>query len=266
MAATRYFGLVREMKSAYSHRLRLVESARDRGIKPTARLFATTVPTVRKWIRRYQQQGPSGLLEQSRAPHQQPRRTPASLERQVVALRQTLPTFGSRRLIREFDLPDSHRALERIWRQHGLMKTRRSKYQRKQDLAAIRARRCSTANTCASHRLRTLTRAMSKPFIASKKMSSLSWNRSPAGATSSPKRTPTDSTSTSCAPTLTKTISAPGRSSSGSLLARPSNFACFHRSSWITTSMTPGDTMSLGFPTPASVRAAGFPVNLSDFA
>jgi len=140
MAATRYFDLVREMKSAYNHRLRLVESARDRGIKPTARLFATTVPTVRKWLRRYQQQGPSGLLEQSRAPHQQPRRTAASLERQVVALRQSLPTFGSRRLIREFDLPLSHRALERIWRQHGLMKKRRRKYQRKQDLAAIKAR------------------------------------------------------------------------------------------------------------------------------
>ena len=66
MAAARYFDLVREMKSAYNHRLRLVASARDHGIKPTARLFATTVPTVRKWLRRYQQQGCSGLLEQSR--------------------------------------------------------------------------------------------------------------------------------------------------------------------------------------------------------
>ena len=94
MAATRYFDLVREMKSAYNHRLRLVES----------------------------------------------RPTPAYIERQVVALRQTLPTFGSRRLIREFDLPVSHRALERIWRQHVLMKKRRRKYQRKQGLADIKAR------------------------------------------------------------------------------------------------------------------------------
>jgi hypothetical protein len=44
MAATRYFDLVREMKNAYNHRLRLVESAQQRGIKPTARLFATTAP------------------------------------------------------------------------------------------------------------------------------------------------------------------------------------------------------------------------------
>jgi len=140
MTAARYFDLVREMReSIYNHRLRLVESARARGIKPTARLFATTVPTVRKWLRRYQQQGPSGLLARSRARHCQPHKTPPGREAQLLELRKTLPTFGSRRLIREFDLPISHGALERIWRQHGLLKKRRRKYQRKQDLAHIKA-------------------------------------------------------------------------------------------------------------------------------
>jgi transposase len=134
-----YFVLVREMRDAYNHRLRLVQSARQRGIKPTARLFQTTVPTVRKWLRRYQQQGSRGLIERSRAPQHQPGKTPLLLEQQVVALRQQLPTFGARRLIREFDLPLSHRALERIWRVHGLLQPRRRKYQRKQDLAHIKA-------------------------------------------------------------------------------------------------------------------------------
>jgi transposase-like protein len=73
-APARYLDLVREMKNAYNHRLRLVESARQRGLKPTARLFTTTVPTVRKWLRRFQQHGPSGLLERSRAPHRQARK------------------------------------------------------------------------------------------------------------------------------------------------------------------------------------------------
>lgn len=136
----RYFDLVREMKhNAYNHRLRLVDSAKQRGIKPTARLFATTIPTVRKWPRRYQQHGPSGLREHSRAPLRQPRKTSPEIEQQVVALRQQLPTFGARRLIREFDLPLSHRALERIWRAHDLMKKRRKKYQRKLDLAHIKS-------------------------------------------------------------------------------------------------------------------------------
>ena len=134
-----YFDLIREMKNAYTYRLRLVESARQRGLKPTARLFATTVPTVRKWLRRYQQQGLAGLVALSRAPHRQARKTSPQIEQQVLALRQQLPTFGARRLICEFDLPLSHRALERIWRAHGLLKKRRRKYQRKQDLAHIKA-------------------------------------------------------------------------------------------------------------------------------
>lgn len=139
MAAARYFDLVREMRDAYNHRLRLVESARQRGLKPTARLFATTVPTVRKWFRRFQLHGPSGLQELSRAPHRQTLKTPATREAPLIELRKTLPTFGARRLIREFDLPLSHGALERIWREHGLLKKRKKKYQRKQDLAHIKA-------------------------------------------------------------------------------------------------------------------------------
>jgi len=139
LTSVRYFDLVREMKDAYNHRLRLVESAKQRGIKPTARLFVTTVLTVRKWLRRFQQHGPSGLVALPRARHQQSQKTPPTTEAQLVELRKTLPTFGSRRLIREFDLPISHGALERIWREHGLLKKRRRKYQRKQDLAHIKA-------------------------------------------------------------------------------------------------------------------------------
>src|SRR4029077_14144363 len=115
--SARYFDLVREMKNAYNHRLRLVESAQQRGIKPTGRLFATTVPTRRKWLRRFQQQGPSWLRAQSRARHQQAHQTPACVEAQLLKLRKTLPTFGARRLIREFDLRIGHNALERIWRE-----------------------------------------------------------------------------------------------------------------------------------------------------
>jgi transposase len=134
-----YFDLAREMKNAYDYRLRLVESAKQRGIKPTARLFVTTVPTVRKWLQRFQQHDPSGLLALPRARHHKAQKIPPTTETQLVELRKTLPTFGSRRLIREFDLPISHRALERIWREHGLLKKRRRKYQRKQVLAHIKA-------------------------------------------------------------------------------------------------------------------------------
>lgn len=86
------------MRDAYNHRLRLVESARQHGRKPTVRLFATTVPTVRKWFRRFQLLGPSGLQELSRAPHRQTLKTLATREAPLIELRKTLPTFGARRL------------------------------------------------------------------------------------------------------------------------------------------------------------------------
>jgi transposase-like protein len=98
LTSVRYFDLVREMKNAYNHRLRLVESAKQRGSKPTARLFATTVPTVRKWLRRFEQHGPSGLVALPRTRHHQSQKTPPTTEAQLVELRKTLPTFGSRRL------------------------------------------------------------------------------------------------------------------------------------------------------------------------
>jgi transposase len=137
--AAPYYDLVGEMRDAYNHRLRLVEYARQHGLKPAARAFATTVVTVRKWLRRFQQQGPKGLVEQSRAPHRCPHKTPPEVEQQLVAWRQRLPTFGAARLKREFDLRPSHTTMQRIWRQHGLIHKRRRKYQRKQDLAAVKA-------------------------------------------------------------------------------------------------------------------------------
>jgi hypothetical protein len=77
-----------------------------------------------------------GLQELSRAPHSCPHKITGALAQRVVELRQRLPSFGARRLKREWDLPLGHGAIERLWRAHGLMPPRRRKYQKKQDLAA----------------------------------------------------------------------------------------------------------------------------------
>jgi transposase len=105
------------------------------GSKAAARAFRTTVPTVRKWLRRYARQGLKGLQELSRAPHSCPHKIVGELAQQVVELRRQLPTFGARRLQREWELPLGHMAIQRILREHGLIRPRRRKYQKKQDLA-----------------------------------------------------------------------------------------------------------------------------------
>ena len=130
-----YFDQVRQMKNAFNFRLQLVTYARQHGIKKTARDFATTVPTVRKWFRRWNEHGLEGLKERSRAPHSCPHKITGGLVQRVVTLRRQLPTFGARRLKREWELPLGHGAIERIWREHDLLHPRRRKYQKKQDLA-----------------------------------------------------------------------------------------------------------------------------------
>jgi transposase len=133
-----YFEVVRLMKNAFNYRLRLVTHARQQGIKAAARAFRTTVPTVRKWRRRYEEQGSKGLQERSRAPHSCPHKITGELAQRVVELRRQLPTFGARRLQREWNLPLGHGAIERLFREHGLLHRRRRKYQKKQDLAKVK--------------------------------------------------------------------------------------------------------------------------------
>ena len=136
-----YFDVVRQMKNAFNYRLQLVTAARQHGIKAAARTFRTTVRTVRKWWRRYQEQGMKGLQERSRAPHCCPHKIVGELAERVVALRRRLPRFGARRLQREWELPLGHSAISRILRQHGLIRRHRRKYQKKQDLAALKETR-----------------------------------------------------------------------------------------------------------------------------
>jgi transposase-like protein len=96
-----YFEVIRQMKNAFDFRLRLVTYARQHSIKAAARAFRTTLPTVRKWLRRYEAQKLNGLQELSLAPHPCPHKITGELAERVIALRRRLPTFGAQRLKRE---------------------------------------------------------------------------------------------------------------------------------------------------------------------
>ena len=139
---TYYEQIVRMKDKAgkYDLRLRMVKYAKQHGIKPTAELFDTTPKTVRKWLRRYDQERLAGLNELPRIPLSCPHKTASSVERKVVALRKQYPFKGAKRLKREHLLPCSHEAIRRILNEHGLIKKRRKKHKRKKDLAAVKAK------------------------------------------------------------------------------------------------------------------------------
>lgn len=55
--------------------------------RATARAFHVDTKTVRRWVTRYSDHGPSALRDRSSRPHRQPCRTPNRLRRQIEALR-----------------------------------------------------------------------------------------------------------------------------------------------------------------------------------
>jgi len=134
-----YYVTMRQSKDPRYLRLKMVQYARKDGNKPAARVFGTTPKTVRKWRRRYEQEGYAGLVERSRAPTNPAKKITPRMRNRVIDLKRKLRPFGAERIKRDFDLPTSVKAMRRIWREEGLLKRKRKKHQAKNDLRAVKS-------------------------------------------------------------------------------------------------------------------------------
>ena len=133
-----YYSLMRQSKDRRLLRLKMVQWARRHGVKPAARLLGCSPQTVRQWRDRYDGTLAS-LAGQSRKPHTSPNKLPAEAEREILAAKRKLPTFGAERLKLLFRLPYSVKAIRRVCREYGLVRTwRRKKHQVKRCLREIK--------------------------------------------------------------------------------------------------------------------------------
>jgi len=119
-------------------RLRLAKDAIRDGIRPTARRWDCARNTVRRWKRRYEQEGLQGLRERSHAPHSCPHKIPAELEEKITELRRR-SGFGPRRLKEEFDLPCGHGAIYRVLKEQDLIREKKTRRTKKNDLRDVKA-------------------------------------------------------------------------------------------------------------------------------
>jgi transposase InsO family protein len=76
--------------------------ARQNGVSfsELCRRFGVSRQTGYKWLGRYAEQGPCGLVERSRRPVGSPSMTPSGLQRQVLELRLQHPAWGGRKISR----------------------------------------------------------------------------------------------------------------------------------------------------------------------
>ena len=113
--------------SKFDLRLQMVERSKEVGISQTAREYRTTRLTVRKWRKRYRQEGLRGLEDRCRAPQRIPHKTPKEMEEKGIELRKSHPAWGPERLKAQFELPISTKAIARIIRQAGLTRRRKKR-------------------------------------------------------------------------------------------------------------------------------------------
>ena len=79
-------------------RRKLVESYISTGsVSNTARLWGTSRNVVRKWARRYQEEGLAGLGDRSRRPHHSPHQVVPLIEEKVIEARRKTG-YGRKRL------------------------------------------------------------------------------------------------------------------------------------------------------------------------
>ncbi len=128
-----------DKQKMFQFRQELCLFAVKQGIKATARFYKTTVRTVRKWLRRYEEHGISGLHELSRKPKHSPNKCPDEFEQKVVELRkQTQNRFGADKLMERFSLEYGPNCIERIIRQYGLQRKRKKKYEKQNQLRSVK--------------------------------------------------------------------------------------------------------------------------------
>ena len=72
-------------------------------MRALCRQFGISPTTGYKWLERYVQQGDSGLQDRSREPHSSPNRTPADMERRVLAVRDEHPAWAGRKIKRRLE-------------------------------------------------------------------------------------------------------------------------------------------------------------------
>ena len=139
MCPLSYYQIMRNCKDKRAHRYQMVQYALKYGVKPTARVFGTSPPVVRKWLNRFKEQGYAGLVDLSRRPHHSPRATAEDIKEHIVALKKKYRRLGAEQVKTLEDLNQAPKTIRKIWREAGVpSRRRRKKYITKQNLREVK--------------------------------------------------------------------------------------------------------------------------------
>lgn len=105
----------------------------DYSVSALSRGYGVSRGTIYKWIRRYENQGAEGLIDQSRAPKNTPHAVPDDIAQKIIEVKRAHPSFGPKKVV---DLLKRHKPNQQwpadstageILKRAGLVKPRRYK-------------------------------------------------------------------------------------------------------------------------------------------
>ena len=134
-----YYQVMRLSKDKKQQRYQMVIYAKEHGVKPTIRLYATTSKTVRKWRDRFDKGGYQALDDLSRRPLSSPKAIQDDLQKKIVALKAVYKRVGADHVKILENLPVSPKTIRKIWHKNGVSsRKRRKKHVTKQNLREIK--------------------------------------------------------------------------------------------------------------------------------
>lgn len=134
-----WYQVMRLSKDKKQQRYQMVMYTKEHGIKPTARLYATSPKTVRKWVKRFDEGGYQALEDLSRRPHHSPNKTSEDAIKNIVKLKAKYNRIGAEQIKTLENVKESARTMRKIWRENGVSsRKRRKKHITKQNLREIK--------------------------------------------------------------------------------------------------------------------------------
>jgi transposase len=118
----------------------MVLHAQEHGIRAASRDFKASRNTVRKWLRRYEKYGYSGLIEESRRPHHSPIAVSEEKREELVKLKKNkYKRMGAEQIKYLENISLSPKTIRKIWRQEGVSsRKRRKKHETKRNLRKMK--------------------------------------------------------------------------------------------------------------------------------
>lgn len=124
------------MTNLFDFRLNMVQCAQREGVTAASRMFEVSRPTVYKWLNRFNEEGLDGLFDRSRRPMRSPNALDEGTRNKVIRLRGRMPHCGADRMINEFGIKASTKTIQKVFREEGLTRRKRSKRSKQRDLRA----------------------------------------------------------------------------------------------------------------------------------